>query len=280
MRQIVAVHLRLRLRLWLENENTVRITILTATLNPGSALSDCLNSVAEQIVPDGISIHHHVLDGGSSDGTLDFLQSWVRDHPGRTFRSGPDGGFYEALNSGIQETQGDIVGILNADDFYFDEQVLADVVHSLKDPNIFGTYGDLVYISSGSDRAQYQVKRYWKAGAFRNFRHGWMPPHPTVFVRREVYDLSGGFRTNFGSAADYEWLIRAIYKAGLSMAYIPRVLVAMREGGMSNRNVKVRLQANWNDQRAWSENQIRPLPWTLLMKPLRKIPQWWQRPPK
>lgn len=245
-------------------------------------LRDCLDSLAEQVVPDGVSIVHHIVDGGSSDGTLEILKVWARNRPNRTFRSRPDDGFYEAVNSGIQETEGDIVGILNADDFYFDQQVLARVACAFEDRSISGTYGDLIYIQAGNDRNHYQVKRYWKAGAYCRlaFRHGWMPPHPTVFVRREVYAKSGAFNKNFGSAADYEWMLRAIFKARLPMVYIPRVLVAMREGGMSNHSVRARLLANKNDRRAWSENHIRPFPWTLLMKPLRKLPQWWQRPQK
>ncbi len=260
----------------------MKITLLTAALNPGLGLRDCLESVAEQALPGGVDLEHLVLDGGSTDGTVQRLQSWASGASGRRYRSQADGGFYEALNSGIQEAQGDIVGILNADDFYFDQHVVASVASALADPSVSGAYGDLIYIRAGDERSRYQVKRYWKAGAFHRsaFRHGWMPPHPTVFVRREVYDRSGGFRTKFGSAADYEWLLRAFYKARLPMIYIPQVLVAMRQGGMSNRSVKARILANRNDRRAWSENKIRPFPWTLLMKPLRKIPQWWQRPVK
>jgi len=260
----------------------VKITILTATLNPGSALSDCLDSVADQVTPEGVIIEHRVLDGGSSDGTRERLQTWARGQPSHSYCCRPDGGFYEALNSGIQEAQGDIVGILNADDFYFDRQVLSRVAGVFEDPAVSGAYGDLVYVGSGDARNRYQIKRYWKAGPFRSsaFRHGWMPPHPTIFVRREVYEESGSFKTNFGTAADYEWMLRAIYKANRRLVYIPRVLVAMRAGGMSNQSIRARLLANCNDQQAWTENRIRPLPWMFLMKPLRKIPQWWRRPLK
>jgi glycosyltransferase len=258
----------------------LKFTILTASLNPGPVLLDCLNSVSDQIVPKGVFVEHCVLDGGSSDGTHAVLRDWAGDDPMRRYQIRPDGGFYEALNSGIQETQGEIVGILNADDFYFDRQVLCRVAGVFEDPAVSGVYGDLVYISAGDDRNRFQIRRYWKAGTFQRsaFRHGWMPPHPTLFVRRGVYEESGGFRKTFGTAADYEWMLRAIYKADRCLVYLPHVLVAMRAGGMSNQSIRARLLANRNDRRAWSENSIPALPWTFLMKPLRKIPQWWQRP--
>ena len=252
------------------------ITILTAALNPGGAIRDCLDSVAGQKLPADVEVEHAVLDGGSSDGTLALLDEWSRGVRGREFRSGRDGGFYEALNGGLDRARGDVIGILNADDFYFDDRVLARVAEAFSDPGASVTYGDLVYLTSGSSRSSFRVRRYWKSGGFREgaFRWGWMPPHPTVFARREVYVRCGGFRTDFGSAADYEWILRVALKNRIPFRYIPHVLIAMREGGMSNRSMVARLAANRNDRRAWTENGLAPLPWTLLMKPLRKIPQW------
>jgi len=253
-----------------------KISILTAALNPGPGLRDCLESVAGQALPGGVELEHLVLDGGSTDGTVGRLQSWASGVPGRRYRSEADGGFYEALNGGIKMARGDIVGILNADDFYFDDMVLARVAEAFAGPGVDGVYGDLVYIASGGGRSGFRIKRYWKSGEFRRraFLWGWMPPHPTVFVRREVYERSGGFRTDFQSAADYEWLVRVMVRDRASFQYIPRVLVAMREGGMSNRSLAARLAANRNDRRAWALNGLRPLPWTFLFKPLRKLPQW------
>jgi len=279
------------------------ISILTAALNPGPVLRDCLDSVAGQRLPESVSVEHLVLDGGSTDGTIPVLEQWARERQGRTFRSEHDDGFYEALNSGIPLAQGDIVGILNADDFYFDDKALARVAETFADPEVQGVYGDLIYVKgtqkksfqcsvfsgSGSGNSEFQipnskfqiaremrVKRYWRSGDFRRsaFWWGWMPPHPTVFVRREVYAKLGYFRTDLGSAADYEWMVRVMVRHHVPFRYIPHVQVAMREGGMSNRSLAARLAANRNDRKAWSENNLTPLPWTLLMKPLRKLPQW------
>ena len=198
-----------------------------------------------------------------------------RGGAGRAFRSEPDGGFYEALNCGIRLAGGDIVGILNADDFYFNDRVLARVAEAFSKPEEEGVYGDLVYVAGEGAK----IKRYWKSGDYRrsDFRWGWMPPHPTIFVRRDVYDRCGGFRTDFGSAADYEWILRVMLKNGVPFARIPHVLVAMREGGMSNRSLAARFAANRNDRRAWAANNLTPLPWTFLLKPLRKLPQWFAR---
>lgn len=248
-------------------------------------------------------MEHLVLDGGSTDGTVPFLEQWAREGPGRTFRSEPDDGFYGALNSGIPLTQGDIVGILNADDFYFDDKALARVAVAFADPEVQGVYGDLVYVKGGIRKREigsrksevgsgpegvgcwqraeekFRIKRYWKSGGFRRsgFWWGWMPPHPTVFMRREVYERLGYFRTDLGSAADYEWMVRVMVRHRVPFRYIPHVQVAMREGGMSNRSLAARLAANRNDRKAWSENNLTPLPWTLLMKPIRKLPQWFAR---
>ena len=259
----------------------MKISILTAAFNPGQAMQDCLNSVAGQKLPSVVEREHLVLDGASTDGTVSRLQTWAAGAPGRRYRSEADGGFYEALNAGIKLAQGDIVGILNADDYYFDDRVLARVAEAFSNPDVDGVFGDLVYIASEGGRSGFRVTRYWKTGVFRRraFLWGWMPPHPTVFVRREVYERSGGFRTDFHSAADYEWLVRVMVKDKASFEYIPHIQVAMREGGMSNRSISARLTANRSDRQAWAINGLTPLPWTFLLKPLRKLPQWVLRAP-
>jgi glycosyltransferase involved in cell wall biosynthesis len=154
-----------------------------------------------------------------------------------------------------------------------------------------GWTGHPVRVFSGPDQGMYdamnkwvhtearggRVTRYWRAGegSARLFYWGWMPPHPTFFVRRTVYERYGGFRLDMGSAADYELMLRVLVKQGVKAEYIPRVLVRMRVGGVSNATVGNRLRANRRDREAWRVNGLRPYPWTLWMKPLRKVPQWW-----
>ncbi len=184
-----------------------------------------------------------------------------------------DLGIYDAMNKGIGMSQGDIVGILNADDFYTSSDILAKVAAVFQDSAIDACYGDLVYVDN-TDIGK--VVRSWRAGNFslRKFYWGWMPPHPTFFVRRSVYERFGVFNLDLGSAADYELMLRFLVKKAVKPAYIPEILVKMRVGGISNASWGNRLAANRMDRKAWVVNGLKPYPWTLWLKPLRKIGQW------
>jgi len=258
-----------------------RISIITAVLNGAATIADCLASVSCQ----SHAVEHIIVDGGSTDGTLEIVARLASDDS-RVTRvvSGPDKGIYDAMNKGIALASGDVVGILNADDFYAGPEVLAKVAGIFADESIDACYGDLVYVKDCSTfevrGSTFKTVRYWKAGEFKagKFYHGWMPPHPTFFVRRRVYEHFGTFDPAFGSAADYELMLRLLLSHGVSMAYIPEVLVKMRVGGTSNATLKNRLRANRMDRLAWKANGLKPYPWTLYMKPLRKLDQWFKRP--
>jgi glycosyltransferase len=131
-------------------------------------------------------------------------------------------------------------------------------------------------------QGSFNIVRYWHSGPYvpQKFYHGWMPPHPTFFVRRSVYEQYGLFNCDLGTAADYELMLRLLLKHRINCVYLPEVLVCMRVGGASNRTLAARLRANRMDRMAWSVNGLRPYPWTLFFKPLRKVSQWWRRPPK
>lgn len=257
------------------------IEILTAARNAVRTLPDCLASVAAQRLPAAVEIHHRVLDGASTDASLAVLEVWSAERSGRSFSSEEDGGFYHAINRGIQDSDADVVGILNADDFLADPQVLERVATAFSAGGFDGVYGDLIYVTpeSGFGRSDNRIVRRWQAGPYApaSFRWGWMPPHPTIYVRRNVYDQVGCYRTDFGSAADYEWIVRTMVRHAAPFAYISFVQVLMRAGGMSNRSLRARLAANSNDRRAWTVNGLRPYPWTTWMKPLRKVGQWLRR---
>ena len=147
------------------------------------------------------------------------------------------------------------------------------VVKAFSDPEVQACYGDLVYVKRDDIS---KTVRYWKSGEFKpeKFYHGWMPPHPTFFVRRSVYEQCGLFNLELGSAADYEMMLRLLFKQRIKAVYIPEVLVHMRSGGVSNASVGNRLQANRMDRKAWTVNGLRPYPWTLWAKPIRKLRQW------
>ena len=252
------------------------ITIVTPTFRSAATVERCLASVHGQSVP----VEHVLVDGASPDGTADLARGFAaRGVPGSlTVVSEPDQGMYDAMNKGIRRSSAGIVGILNADDHYAHPDVLARVLGVFADPEVDACYGDLVYVSA--DPAS-RVVRTWLSGEYdvSRFRWGWMPPHPAFFLRRRFYEAHGLYRTDFGSAADYELMLRMLVRHRLRARHLPDVLVRMQTGGASNRQVANRLRANAMDRKAWSVNDLRPYPWTLFCKPLRKLPQWFRRPP-
>lgn len=244
----------------------MKISIITATFNAAETIGDCLNSITSQTFP----CEHIVVDGASTDETLEVVR---RFSPQTRILSESDNGIYDAMNKGIQFATGDIVGILNSDDFYASPHVLEKVAAVFNNKNTDSCYADLVYVDS---KDKNRVVRYWKAGSFdyQKFYWGWMPPHPTFFVRKSVYKKHGMFNLNIGSAADYELMLRFLLRHRVPTVYIPEVFVHMRTGGISNKSLAARLAANKMDRKAWTVNSITPYPWTFLWKPLRKIPQW------
>lgn len=258
------------------------ISLITATFNASATLADNLASVTAQ----GMAVEHLIIDGGSADGTLGRVRAYCAEAPDlRRWVSETDRGIYDAMNKGIALATGDVVGILNADDVYASGDVLAKVSRVFEDPQVDACYGDLLYVSEfgrkarGEGREGFRAVRYWKSGAFhpKKFYWGWMPPHPTFFVRRSVYERFGVFNLDLGTAADYELMLRFLLKHRIQVAYIPEVLVHMRVGGASNATLKARLAANRMDRKAWLVNGLKPWPWTLACKPLRKIPQWFRK---
>lgn len=280
----------------------MKISIVTATYNAAAHLRHCFASLsAQEGCP--LPVEHIIVDGGSTDGTLaiigEYKDSVIRD-PLSVIRvlSEKDDGLYDALNKGIGMATGDIIGILHADDFYAASNVLQQVAEVFQDPSVDACYGDLVYVGEerGTRNAErenlnksqitdhgspFHIKRYWKSGPYdpRKFYWGWMPPHPTFFVRKSVYEKYGLFNLELGTAADYELMLRFLVKHGIKCACIPEVLVCMRTGGMSNASFLNRLRANRNDRKAWQVCGLQPYLWTLLLKPLRKVLQWWVDPP-
>ena len=244
-----------------------RISIITVTYNASDHLRDCLDSVREQ----DVDVEHILIDGASTDATLNILDAY-KDHLAHVI-SEKDEGMYDALNKGIGLATGDVIGILNADDFYFSKDTLSKVLDAFSDEDADAVYGDLVYVGRNNTE---KVVRAWRSGEYqpRKFYQGWMPPHPTFFVRRSMYEQYGLFNPELGTAADYELMLRLLLRRGIQAVYIPEVLVKMRSGGMSNQSLKNRINANRMDRKAWTVNDLSPYPWTLWMKPIRKIEQW------
>ena len=248
----------------------MKVSIITVCYNSEATLEDTLRSVKQQ---DHSGIEHIVIDGGSSDKTLSILEK----HKSSIAKlvSEKDRGIYFAINKGIAMATGDIVGILHSDDFYASDRVISRVVREFTSRGKDSVYGDLQYVSRENPE---KVVRYWKSEAFdpRLFLKGWMPSHPTFFVKRKIYSECGIFDTQFTQAADYELMLRFLYKHKISASYIPEVLVKMRAGGVSNRSVRNRVKANAEDRLAWKVNGLKPTLFTLILKPLSKLRQFFQ----
>jgi len=254
----------------------MRISVITVCYNAASTLRDAVESVLGQVADAEapFELEYIVVDGASTDGTLDLLAPY-RERIA-TLISEPDQGLYDAMNKGMKAATGDVVAILNADDVYASTDVLARIAATFRDSGAEAVYGDLHYVSA-DDLSQ--VTRRWKAGAYAPgaFRRGWMPPHPALFVHRACYQRWGLFTLALRSAADYELMLRFIHRHSMTLAYLPETLVLMRAGGVSNASLKHRIRAHREDWKAWRMNGFHPSPFTLLAKPLRKLPQFLSR---
>lgn len=244
----------------------MRVSIITVSLNAAKTISATLSSVASQTYPD---IEHIVVDGGSTDGTQDVVKGF--QHVAK-FISETDNGLYDAMNKGLALSTGEIVVILNADDFYAHAGIIDKVVTCFKEKQVDAVYGDLVYVNADYTK----IIRKWEAGNFnRNqFYKGWMVPHPTFFVKRECYEKWGYFDTSLKYAADYELMLRFMFKNNITNNYLPETLVIMKSGGKSNSSIFNRYYINREDRRAWDINHLQPHLFTLILKPLRKLTQY------
>ena len=243
------------------------VSVVTVTYNAADTLADAVQSVIRQ--KGDFRLDYHIVDGGSNDGTLEQIEPFQDRITEIT--TGPDDGLYDAMNRGVARAKGEIVGILNADDRYADERVIADVLGAFEATDADGIYADLDYVDAQDGET---VTRRWTSGQPGDFRKGWMPPHPTLFVRREVYEQHGLFNLSLRSAADYELMLRFFHFRGAELAYLPRVTVKMRAGGQSNASLANRLKANAEDTEAWRLNGARPPALLRLRKPLRKLGQF------
>jgi glycosyltransferase involved in cell wall biosynthesis len=246
----------------------MKVSIITVARNSASTIADTIDSVINQSHE---QIEYIVVDGASNDGTQEIVKRYRAHIAG--FVSEPDRGIYDAMNKGIAMASGDVIGILNSDDVYADYRVISDLAGRLEATGAECVYGDLVYTDRETPT---RVLRRWKAGDYRPgaFEWGWMPPHPTFFVRRTVYERLGGFLIQLRTAADYELMLRFIHRHGISTTYLPRVVTRMRVGGVSNVSLRHRIAAYKEDRLAWRANGLRLGMATLLLKRVRKIGQF------
>lgn len=246
------------------------ISVITATWNCGITVADCLTSVAVQSYTNR---EHVLIDGASRDDTLRLLQAHREQLA--VLVSEPDRGIYDALNKGIARASGDVIGFLHADDVFAGPDVLARVAAAFADPTVSAVYGDLQYVRKVDVN---QVVRHWQSSPFshRQLEWGWMPPHPTLYVRREWYERIGGFDIRYRIAADYFSILRLFSQPDFKAVYLPEVLVKMRLGGASNRSLKAIIRKSSEDWRALRQSRVGALGGVgaLIWKNLSKLSQF------
>jgi glycosyltransferase involved in cell wall biosynthesis len=254
-------------------QQQLKVSIVTAVYNRERTLQHALNSVEQQTYP---VIEHVLIDGGSRDGTMDLIRKAKLRSP--IIVSERDEGIYDALNKGLRMATGDVIGLLHSDDAFADERVVAEVAACFADPIVNLVYGDLDYVDSAEGL---RVVRHWHSGrpSASAINAGWMPPHPTVFVRSSLYAAMGGFRKELRIAADYDLMLRLFLSGKIEYRYIPRVLVKMRTGGESNRSVERIVTKSREDFQAlrWNGFSTIGAVRALVLKNLRKVGQLWVR---
>ncbi|CNE67360.1 glycosyltransferase [Yersinia nurmii] len=245
----------------------MKVSIITATYNSEKTIIDTLLSLEKQT---HLDIEYIIIDGASKDNTLKVIDR--NSTRVSTIISEPDKGIYDALNKGILAATGDIIGFLHSDDLLADSNVIADVVATFKNNGCDAVYGDLQYVAR--DNIDHVI-RCWKSGEFhpRKMQYGWMPPHPTFYMKRELYERLGSFDLSFKISADYDSLTRYIISHQIKLAYLPRVLTKMRVGGISNRSVKNMILKSKEDIKIMKKQALF-WPVSLICKNLSKIPQF------
>ena len=249
----------------------MKVSIVTVTYNSGKYLEDCIKSVIKQSYPD---IEHIIVDGKSTDNTLGIIKKYESNIA--KWISETDRGIYDAINKGIVMATGDIVGLINSDDILVDEDVIECIVKAFKENNVDAVYGDLEYVSaSDTDK----IMRIWKGRPFKRerFRYGWMPAHPTFYIKKPLVEKYGYYENHYFTAADYEFMARYLYKNRVSAFYLPKLIVKMRMGGQSNQTIYKRLRANRRDYLAMKKNNIPFAFFVSILKPLIKVQQFFKK---
>lgn len=246
------------------------ISIITATYNSAATLRDTFESVLVQTYKD---IDYIVVDGGSKDNTLDIIKEYEPRFNGRMrWISEPDKGIYDAMNKGIRMAEGDVVGILNSDDFFFDDKVLENINKTFVEHDTDCIFANLVYVNANNTDT---IERIWKGSPYKEgrFKYGWVPAHPTFYVKRECYERLGGYDLTYQVSADFELMLRFLAKNRIKSYYLDRYFVRMRSGGESNGSLKNIFLGNKNVIRAFKENGIQPSTLYPLFRLIPKIAQ-------
>jgi glycosyltransferase involved in cell wall biosynthesis len=250
----------------------MKISIVTVAFNAFDTIENTIQSVASQTYSD---VEHILVDGASTDGTLSVIN--LHRNKLAKFVSEPDRGIYDAMNKGIAMATGDIIGTLNADDFYCDDTVLCQVAEIFADTSVDGCFADLVYVSRFEPA---KIIRYWKSGPYTDgmFERGWMPAHPTFFVRRSIYEQFGTFDLSFSRQSDFELTMRFLAIHKIKSQYVPKIWIKMRMGGISNNSIIGVIKGNLEAYRACRKNGLNISVFFIPRKILSRFPQFFKKP--
>lgn len=245
----------------------MQISIITAVFNSEATVAEAIASVAAQSYP---NVEHLIIEGQSTDESLAAIEGAAHDR--MVLISEPDKGLYDALNKGISRASGDVVGFLHSDDYLAHPDVLSRIAAAFEDPAVEAVFSDLDYVSK-TDTSR--IVRRWATGPFElgRLKRGWMPAHPTLYLRRSVYERIGPFDTGFQIAADYDFILRYFSQTAAQTVYIPEVFYKMRLGGESNRDFGRLKRKSLEDYRAIRRNGVGG-PMTLAIKNLSKLGQF------
>lgn len=259
----------------------MKFSVITAVRNNKESLTRAVASLREQSFKD---YEHIIVDGASIDGTFELIKD-IADEKTKWI-SEPDNGIYDALNKGIKMASGEIVCLLHSDDTFAETDVLEKVAQIFEENQTDAVYGDLLYVSSKTKQANIlniedttKIIRWWRSGNYNynSLRFGWMPPHPALFIKRQIYENFGAFDTSLKISADYEIILRFFWNKKISAVYLPKVITRMSVGGMSNKSIGNIIQKSKEDFRAMKMNGIKFPVLTLISKNLRKLPQFLAR---
>lgn len=248
----------------------MKVSIITATYNSEGWIASALRSIYEQDYKD---IELLIIDGKSKDNTLKVVKSSLKNKADFKVISEKDEGLYDALNKGILQASGDIIGFVHSDDFLASPEVLSDIVKTFQENPVNGVFGDLLYIDK---KETSKIRRNWKGNDFTPglLKKGWMPAHPTLFLKKEVYEKHGYFDIKYKIAADYDFMLRILKDPELKFHYLPKLIIKMRIGGISNGSIKGIIRKSWEDFKALKKNKIKYPLTVLIFKNLRKLPQF------
>jgi len=249
----------------------MKVSIITVCFNSAATIEDTIRSVLSQDYKD---IEYIVVDGASTDGTLDIINRYKNNMA--KVVSEPDNGIYDAMNKGLRSSTGDIIATLNGEDMYAEKTTVSQMAEFIQHNGLDAAYGDLIYVDR---RDTGHVKRFWQPGRYKKgaFSHGWVIPHPTFFCRKEIYEKFGYFNDTLQIAADFELMLRLVEKHQIKIGYMEKVIVKMGTGGRAN-VLRGIIQGNKEIIKSFRLNDLHLSPWFFVRKPITKISQLFRRP--